>query len=240
MNIARFVLATALLLAMVAPANATSPTAATTSPAPASPTVPASAWRAPPSDYRYLPTTPCRETGPPARVYAPCTDQMAAFAEVLEAARRDGKLVLVKFGANWCPSCRALHEQLVGATAGALLDPSGRLGQTYRLIEIATSAILSGRRQTIASGEAVLALLAGDGAPSKVRAIPFLAFVDPARAGAVFVRHVDDLIPRGGVETDRAQLAQVLTEAARHLRNGAPAPVEPGWLGRKLKRLLAQ
>lgn len=40
------------------------------------------------------------------------TDARAAVRNARERARQEGKILMVVFGANWCPDCRNLHRQL--------------------------------------------------------------------------------------------------------------------------------
>lgn len=205
--------------------------------APSAPFAADNAWTVPPATYRYE-AAQCPETGVPQRIYRPCEDQMALLAAGLEEARREGKLLLVKLGANWCPNCRALHKQLTGPEPANVLGPSSRLAKTFHVVEIATSALVEGRVKPVPSGEAVLKLLTAAAPDTKVRAIPILAFLDPARTNRVFLRHVDDLVPRGQTAADPKQLGDMLQAAEQSIRQGAAPPAEPGWLRRKLRRFL--
>lgn len=44
----------------------------------------------------------------PVGIYDETADAAADIASALDSAKRQGKLALVMFGANWCPDCRAL------------------------------------------------------------------------------------------------------------------------------------
>lgn len=191
----------------------------------------------PPPDYSYQ-AMPCPEAGVPARIYWSCVDQMALFASALETARREGKLLLVTFGANWCPSCRILHSQLTGEGPANVLAPGTELGRAYHVVEIAVSLLSGGRAKSVPSGEAVMRYLAKGQPGFKARAIPFLAIADPSVEGKVFLRHVDDLAERGKPALDPKQLSGMLRAAERHIYQGEPAPAEPGWLWRQARKLL--
>jgi len=196
-------------------------------------------WRVPPQAYRYDPA-PCPEQGVPVRYYTPCADQMALFAEALATARRDGKLLLVKLGANWCPGCRALHRQLAGPETTNLLAAGTELGRRFHLVEIATTLLSGGRVKPVPSGEAVAALILAGVPQFRPRAIPLLAVIDPQQPGKAFLRHVGDLAAPGQPLLDPARLTGMLDAAARHIRHGEPAPLEPpepGWLMRQLLKV---
>ena len=44
--------------------------------------------------------------------YPPPANAAADLRSARERARRSGKLLMVVFGGNWCPDCRALHDRL--------------------------------------------------------------------------------------------------------------------------------
>lgn len=54
-----------------------------------------------------MPTTTAAARSP---LYDPSRDAVADIASGLAAARRDGRQVLIDFGADWCPDCVALHS----------------------------------------------------------------------------------------------------------------------------------
>lgn len=191
----------------------------------------------PPPGYSYQ-AAPCPEAATPARIYRPCEDQMAMLAAARDRARAEGKLLLVKLGANWCPACRALHGQLTGEGPSNVLAADGDLGRTFHVVEIAVSMLAAGKARSVPSGEAVVKLLAQDSPGTKLRAIPLLAVVDPGDGGKVFLRHIDDLVPRGKPLPDPVQLAEMLRAAERHIRHGEAAPAEPGWLWRQARKFL--
>ncbi len=60
----------------------------------------------------------------PVGVYNEQADAAADIAAALEAAKAEGKLVLVVFGANWCPDCRALDGMAREGKLKQVLDDS--------------------------------------------------------------------------------------------------------------------
>lgn len=51
-----------------------------------------------------------------ARLYGECLDQRQVLAEALALAAKDGKTVIVSFGAEWCVWCHLLDRHLKGET----------------------------------------------------------------------------------------------------------------------------
>ncbi len=165
---------------------------------------------------------------------------MALFAAGLEAARREGKLLLVVFGATWCPWCKTLHDALPGPELLGSTDGASDLGKAFHVVEIATSATSAGKMVKVPSGEAVLAHVLEKSAGVKLRAVPFIAALDPADGSRAFARNLDDLQQKGGTTHATAGVRSVLQSAYAELRLGQKAPPEPGWLARKLARLLGR
>lgn len=172
-------------------------------------------------------------------LYRVCDDQGALLAAAREEAKLGGKLVLAVFGATWCPSCRVLHKQMGDLLATPLGGDKGRtVGAAFRPVEIATSTLIGGRREDVATGRSALDAALARTAGVKVRGVPFLAVIDPAEGGKVVARNIDDVEGREGF--DAAELAVFLAQAERHVRHGEAMPSEPGWFMRRLKRLWAR
>jgi thiol-disulfide isomerase/thioredoxin len=55
-------------------------------------------------------SAPVMPGGGPVRLYDPARDAGADIAAALVQSRRDGRQVLIDFGADWCPDCVALHS----------------------------------------------------------------------------------------------------------------------------------
>ena len=58
----------------------------------------------------------------PVAVYDEHADARAELNQALAAARTQHKNVLVVFGANWCPDCRALDHKMKGGPLATLVD----------------------------------------------------------------------------------------------------------------------
>ena len=57
-----------------------------------------------------------------ARVDFPASDPPKDIAKALAEAERDGKRVLLDFGADWCVDCRALEQIFRDPTVARFLD----------------------------------------------------------------------------------------------------------------------
>ena len=89
--------------------------AGTTSPSPSAPaTSPAATTSAP---------APVTDAGSIPTKYPPAAeDPSVDIASALTASRRDGRPVLLDFGADWCPDCVVLDRLYHSAAASAVLD----------------------------------------------------------------------------------------------------------------------
>ena len=54
--------------------------------------------------------------------YDETVDAAAAVAAALEEAEANGKLLLIEFGANWCPDCRAFAAAIQAPEARAVIE----------------------------------------------------------------------------------------------------------------------
>jgi len=164
---------------------------------------------------------------------------MALFTQALDVARRDGKLLLVVFGATWCPWCKVMHAMLPGPALLGQAPDVTELGRIFHVVEIVTSAVAGGKKVAVPSGEAVLAYVLARTRGAKLRAVPFVAALDPADGSHAFARNLDDL-QNDQASLDSAGLRTVLLAAHAELRLGQPAPAEPGWVTRRLRRIFGR
>lgn len=197
-------------------------------------------WQPKPAAYAYAPISRCDDKAaatmkPNEARYEICVDQMALFEAALEKARATGKLLIVDFGATWCPWCRSLQQQwhspaLLGHKS-ATLDFAG----AFDVVEIGISTIHGGRRLDVPSGHAVLAAVLAH-TPVKLRSVPFLVVIDPNDANHTVARNLDDFEQESAGRHDAMPIRRFLEEAHAHIRIGALPPNEPSWLVKKLKR----
>lgn len=162
--------------------------------------------------------------------YAICTDQMLVFKEALAVAAQADKLLIVDFGATWCPWCKSLQVQF---KSGALADPAH-----FIVAEIAVSTTTAGgKREAVASGEDVLALVLAQRPDVKLRAVPFLAVLDPARPARTVARNLDDLESDASGQHMAPRIREFLIAARSSIIEGTGIPTEPSWLRKKWARL---
>lgn len=215
----------------------------------------AGTWPKAPPDYAYTPVEGCPADPLPLPMavalakrshrdaaYAVCADQMALFQNALERARSENRLLLVEFGASWCPRCAMLSTQLDGPAILGRSEANRTLGDDFITLKIGLSTMAKGRLTTIPSGEAVLLHVLAQAPGARIRAIPYLAVIDPARPASTVGRNLDDL-QQATADTseptfDADALACFLIAARDHARHGSAAPTEPGWIIRKLRQLL--
>ena len=171
----------------------------------------------PPPGYVYTATAECPFPG---EVYQACEDQMQRFAAALQAAKAEGKLLLVVLGADWCPWCRALDKLLPTDQVLARKDEQFDYAGRYAMVNIAVSAVAKGKRITVPSGEAVAALVMSRAKGKRSGGIPDLLIIDP-RSGDAINRKTDDLEDtwsnKGGGH-DAAKVRDALREAHAKLR----------------------
>ena len=200
----------------------------------APPALSASAAADEPLTYEYVAFPGCPLAGPP-QIYDVCRDQMAVLAYKLDEAKTQGKLLLAVLGGTWCPSCKVLHEKLPGDEILSHKGDDFDYGRRFHVAEIPISAVYGGRILPVPSGKAIVEALPG----AKLRAVPFLAFIDPVSM-QVWTRNTDDLEMASGEGqvVDPAKIRKVMRTAYGVLREGKAPEDEPGWFKRKLGRLL--
>ena len=107
----------------------------------------ADAWLAPLAGTAYRPAPGCPAQPlavtatvpgrPPAARYRVCSDQAALFASALAEARATRRLLLVEFGATWCPSCSGLQAALL-APCSARITRRAHSRATSRRFQLAS------------------------------------------------------------------------------------------------------
>jgi len=117
----------------------------------------------------------CDDAG---KIYRVCQDQQGLYRAAAEKAVAEKKLLLVVFGADWCPWCRSLNTMLSTEELREKMAPG------TELVEIG----LFQEQEKLPSGEAVLDQLAGySKAKVNRKGIPLLAMVNVEKKKAVFI-----------------------------------------------------
>ncbi|MCB0363788.1 MAG: thioredoxin family protein [Bdellovibrionaceae bacterium] len=119
---------------------------------------------------------PCNDSG---LIYKICSDQQEIFTGALERANASDKILLVKFGADWCPWCRSLHK--------IFTDPEfiAPLSSQLEVVEIGVYHPKSADK--IPSGIKVLEdIIALSGQQVQVNGVPFLALYNPKNQKVFF------------------------------------------------------
>jgi hypothetical protein len=97
----------------------------------------------------------CREGK--ARIFDECGDQSALFTAALARAKREGKVLLVEYGAEWCIWCHAFDAHINGEhdafryTYGAPEEPEVRYTHTFHEVASADIALADPLRQFVAA-----------------------------------------------------------------------------------------
>lgn len=168
--------------------------------------------------------------------YPVCVDQRALLADAREQARRQGKLVLIHFGAPWCPVCRGLPGELA-----ALRQIDGDREVTSALagvveVALSVSVIVDRKRHEIADTHSILAEVSARPNVEPLRAIPYIVLMAPDMERVVG-RNLDDLQDGSYARIEPVALGRALDLARRHIIDGTPPPTSAGWVARKLRKL---
>jgi thiol-disulfide isomerase/thioredoxin len=193
-------------------------------------------WPETPHGFAYQTPSRCNGSSAPASIrpneasYPVCADQLVVFNEALTEASKTSKLLIVDFGATWCPWCKSLQGQF---KSGLIADP-----EKFHVVEIALSTTnADGRREDIVTGHAVLGMILSHRPEVTQRSVPFLAVIDPAHPDRTVARNLDDLEAAGAVGHQADRVRAFILAAETSIKQGTPAPMEPGWISKKLTRL---
>lgn len=153
----------------------------------------------------------CDDSG---KIYKVCSDQQAAFQATLEQAIAEDKIVLVKFGADWCPWCQSLHKILSNEQ---MLREIGN--DQLLLSEIGTNMYNSAEK--VESGiNILLAILEANGqSKDVVKGTPLIVVLRPSDLKAVFINTGDLEDNSKGEGHDKQKVKQAIQEAMNQLRN---------------------
>jgi thiol-disulfide isomerase/thioredoxin len=112
------------------------------------------------------------------KIYKVCQDQGLLYQEALSRAKEKGKILVVVFGAEWCPWCLSLHKMLSDPKFG------GAFAKKFVLSDIG----LYMGKEKIESGEGVFnKLKSRAGSGGKLEGIPVLALVNPKTGNTVML-----------------------------------------------------
>lgn len=185
----------------------------------------AAEWVVPPPGYTAKTSLPCeldpvraaRPARPNQAIYQVCEDQMALFRQGLDDAKASGKLLLVTFGATWCPWCASLQRHMPGPELFGRKGDGLDLGRAFHHLEIGLSFVYEGQKESIPSGDVVLALVLARAAGVKLNVIPFLVVIDPANNDRVVARNLGNVATANG-DFDVAKVRAVFKDAHDTLR----------------------
>jgi thiol-disulfide isomerase/thioredoxin len=162
----------------------------------------------------------CNDTN---AIYKTCGDQAAAFATAVAQAKKDGKVLFVTFGADWCPWCRSIHAVTTGDQFKKLLAAekvNGKsLGDLVALHSVGVSHKIGDERQQVPSGNEIYQKIAADtkSGEQKISGIPTLVFLNPANNKAVFRGSENLESSDGKVGHDPAKIVAAIKEAFKKL-----------------------
>lgn len=117
----------------------------------------------------------CDDSG---KIYRHCADQKKIYEAAMEKAKAEKQMLMLSFGADWCPWCRSVHTLLV------VEKENHQIGGGAIVEEIAVYK----DQDKLASGWEVLEEVAGF-SKEKVdkEGIPILAVVNPVSKRAIFI-----------------------------------------------------
>lgn len=117
-------------------------------------------------------------------IYKTCTDQKLLFAEAFQNARTENQLLLVTFGADWCPWCRSLNQIFRNPTF------LSKLPAPVQMLEI---GMYNGKSQVEnPSGSETLGLVIENSKQQpEIQGFPFLALINPANGKVAFLNTGD-------------------------------------------------
>lgn len=151
------------------------------------------------------------------KLYRPCEDQAHILQEALNRAKSQGQLLIVVFGADWCPYCNKFEASL---TSPKLLGDAS-LANTFTHVNIAVSALSGGVKQDVVSGTNILSLLQSKAQGEAVPVgIPYVAVIDPNSDHHVATFDTDTVEDQSWFKLttyDRSKLYEALKSARARL-----------------------
>ncbi len=165
--------------------------------------------------------------------YPVCLDQIAALNAAAKKASDQGKLLLIEFGARWCPWCGVLQRALSGEDPKRSTPKLMTAKSAFVVTRVGVSDIDGGRPTVVADGQHILDQFLLNKPGAKMRAYPLIAILDPRQPKRVAIRNIDDLQVMREKRFDPDRLATALDDMAKFVRGQGPEPTEPSRLWRK-------
>ncbi len=197
----------------------------------------ASDWLSAAGDYQYQKPVICPVRKSRLHGYHICADQRVLVKKALVKAQSEGKLLIVKFGADWCPWCRKLHKIVPSKQVLGYQKDGFDYARKFAIVEVAMSTSAGGKGLVqLDSGAAVSnALLRQlDVNPEMVKGIPYLVVIDPAHAGKGIFRNTTDYETRfmglfyhyKGVSYEPQTIRKMLKKVWHDLKASNQRPVD--------------
>lgn len=145
------------------------------------------------------------------RIYKVCTDQNQIIEKYYSTAQSENKLVLITFGADWCPWCKSLNRIFSESEVWSQLDGS------VVNSEIGVNDI-SGKN--VESGLKIITdlLSLNNKDSSTYNGLPFLAVVDPKTKKAAFIQTGDLEDNSNGEGHDRKKVIEAILKAVSEVK----------------------
>jgi len=126
----------------------------------------------------YLPAHGAEACDDNGQIYRVCSDQQEIFSAAVDKAMKEKKMLLLVFGAEWCPWCKSLNTMLT----------TDELKKTIAKDMVVAEIGLYKNSDRLPSGDAVLKKIASL-SKNKVKkdGIPVMAVYDPEKKGAFFI-----------------------------------------------------
>ena len=135
-----------------------------------------------PENYEFKAPEICPLKKAESLIYNVCEDQMKILKRELQAAQKEGKLLLVKVGATWCPWCVSMKELFESKKIFGFKDDGFNYVQKMRYVSIAVSTKKGKDIIPVQSGkDAIESLLKPVGTTYKkaIKGVPTILLLDP-------------------------------------------------------------
>lgn len=146
------------------------------------------------------------------KIYKVCTDQYRAFENALKKAKASDKLVLVTFGAEWCPWCLSMNQVLNDNKVWKKLEA--------KVLRSDIGIYKYDSRKQVETGRKVLdeLLAINKKDPTDYKGIPLLAVVDPKTKKTIFINSGDlEKNTKKKKGHDKAKVTEVILHATLNI-----------------------